>query len=57
VGEHEPELLFEQVGAVEAVVVPRDPGELGGLAVGEVLGVLLPSRISLVEHGFRHVIP
>ena len=38
--EHEAELLLQQVGPVELVVVAGDPGELGGLAVGEVLGVL-----------------
>jgi len=45
--EHEPEMFLEQVGAVEAVVVLRDPGELGGLAVGEVFGVL-PERVATV---------
>ena len=37
------ELFVEQVGAVERLVGLLDPGELGLLAVGEVLGVL-PER-------------
>ena len=36
--EHEPQLFLQQVGPVEAVVVAGDPGQLGGLAGGEVLG-------------------
>ena len=39
------ELLFEQVGPEQLVVDLRDPGELGLLPVGEVLGVL-PQRVA-----------
>jgi len=43
--EHLAELLLEQVGPVQLVVDLRDPGELGLLPVGEVLGVL-PQRVA-----------
>ena len=46
-GEHEPQLFLQQVGPVEPVVVAGDPGQLGGLAGGEVLGVL-PQRVATV---------
>jgi hypothetical protein len=38
-GEDLPELLLEQVGRVELVIDLRNPGQLGLLAVGEVLRV------------------
>ena len=43
--EHVPQALFEQVGAVQPGVGLGDPGQLGGLAFGEVLGVL-PQRVA-----------
>lgn len=42
--EDQPQLLFEQVGAVQAVVDAGDPGELGTLAAGQVFRVL-PQRV------------
>ena len=42
--EHVPQALFQQVGPVQAGVGLGDPGQLGGLAFGEVLGVL-PQRV------------
>jgi hypothetical protein len=44
-GDDGSELLFEQVGVVETAVDLGDPGELGLLAGGEVLGVL-PQRVA-----------
>jgi hypothetical protein len=41
---HMPQALFEQIGAIQAGIGFGDPGQLGGLAFGEVLGVL-PQRI------------
>jgi len=43
------ELLFEQVGAVEPGVGLLDRGELRGLAIGEVLGVLPDSEPGALE--------
>ena len=43
--EHLPELLFGQVGPEQLMVDLRDPGELGLLPVGEVLGVV-PQRVA-----------
>ena len=40
---HMPQALFEQIGAIQAGVGLGDPGQLGGLAFGEVFGVL-PQR-------------
>ena len=34
--EHMPQALFEQIGAIQAGVGLGDPGQLGGLAVGEL---------------------
>ena len=42
---HMPQALFEQIGAIQAGVGLGDPGQLGGLAFGEVFGVL-PQRIT-----------
>jgi hypothetical protein len=41
-----PELFFEQVGPEQLMVDLRDPGELGLLPAGEVLGVLPAMAIS-----------
>jgi hypothetical protein len=35
-----PQVLLEEVGAVERLVDSLDPGELGLLAPGEVVGLL-----------------
>src|SRR6266498_1903321 len=42
--EHQPKLLLEQVGAVQAIVDLGDPGKLAPLPAGQVLRVL-PQRI------------
>jgi hypothetical protein len=41
--EHQPQLLLQQVGAVQRPVHLGDPRELAALAAGQVLGVL-PQR-------------
>jgi hypothetical protein len=43
--EHMPQALFEQIGAIQSGVGLGDPGQLGGLAFGEVFGVF-PQRIA-----------
>src|SRR4029453_16135923 len=43
--EHQPKLLLQQVGAVQAIVDLGDPGKLAPLAAGQVLWVL-PQRIA-----------
>ena len=40
-----PQALFQQIGAIRPGVGLGDPGQLGGLAFGEVFGVL-PQRIA-----------
>ena len=42
---HMPQALFEQIGAIQPGIGLGDPGQLGGLAFGEVLGVF-PQRIA-----------
>ncbi len=44
--EDEPEAFLEQVGPVQSGVGLGDPGQLGLLPGGEVLGVLPPMAIS-----------
>ena len=43
--ERVPQALFQQVGPIQAGVGLGDPGQLGGLAFGEVFGVL-PQRVA-----------
>jgi hypothetical protein len=40
-----PQALFEQIGPIQAGIGFGDPGQLGGLTVGEVVGVL-PQRVA-----------
>ena len=52
--EHQPQLLGEQVGAVQPAVHPGDPGELAALPAGAVLRVLpqpIPGTLQLAGEG------